>query len=210
MNRLFRSIILTLTLLAVLWLPASGATCGFNPLVAEILSLGEQDRWVNWIAELSGANPILTNDGEAFIQTRSSYVMFEPSHEPSAFTYIQNELINLGFAAGRDFWVHTYAYPYGNRYPERNWKNLILTFPGADPDLKNERILLVAHLDSISDQEQTLAPGADDNGTGSAGLLEAAAILSQFQFDRTIHLVWFSGEEYSRLGSTYFVKDYAD
>jgi hypothetical protein len=210
LNRLFRSIILTLTLLAVLWLPASGATCGYDPLVAEILSLGEQDRWVNWIAELSGASPILTNDGEAFIQTRSSYVMFEPSHEPSAFTYIQSELINLGFAAGRDFWVHTYAYPYGNRYPERNWKNLILTFPGADPDLKNERILLVAHLDSISDQEQTLAPGADDNGTGSAGLLEAAAILSQFQFDRTIHLVWFSGEEYSRLGSTYFVKDYAD
>ena len=210
LNRFLHILALTVILLGTIWTPASCETCGYNPLVDDLLSRGEQDRWVNWIAELSGARPILTSDGEAFIQTRSNDVLFDSRLGPSAFDYLQNELVNLGFVAGRDFMVHTYAYPYGDRYPEHNWKNLILTFPGADPVLKNERVLLVAHLDSTSDQEETLAPGADDNGTGSAGLLEAAVLLSQFQFDRTIHLIWFSGEEYSRLGSTYFVKDYAD
>jgi leucyl aminopeptidase len=199
-----------LILLGVIWLPVSGATCGYDPLVVEILSLADRERWVNWIAELSGAEPVPINNGEAFIQTRSSYVLFEPGDDLSAFTYIQNELVNLGFIPGRDFTIHTYAYPYGDRHPERNWKNLILTFPGADPYLQSEKVLLVAHLDSTSNQEQTLAPGADDNGTGASGLLEAAAILSQFRFDRTIHLVWFSGEEHSRLGSNHFVADYAD
>ena len=210
LNRILPSLILTFSVLLTAWAPASGETCGYDPLIAEILSLGDQERWINWIAELSGARSILTEDGEAFIQTRSSLVMFEPNLQPSAFDYLQDELVNLGFVSGRDFTVHTYDYPYGDRYPESNWKNLILTFPGVDPDLQHERVLLVAHLDSTSDQEQTLAPGADDNGTGSAGLLEAATLLSQFQFDRTIHLIWFSGEEHSRLGSTYFVKDYAD
>ena len=210
LNRLLMALILTSIVLGGGWSPARGETCGYNPLIAEMLSRGVQDRWVNWIAELSGARPILTDDGETFIQTRSNDVLFEPGLGPSAFDSIQSELVNLGFVSGRDFIVHTYAYPYGDRYPERNWKNLILTLPGTDPALKTERVLLVAHLDSTSDQEQTLAPGADDNGTGAAGLLEAATILSQFQFDRTIHLIWFSGEEHSRLGSTYFVKDYAE
>lgn len=210
LNRLLISLILTSIVLGVAWTPSNGEACGYDPLITEILSRGEQDRWISWIAELSGARPILTNDGDAFIQTRGNDSLFEPGLGPSAFDYIQSELVNLGFASGRDFTVHTYDYPYGDRYPERNWKNLILTLPGADPELQNERVLLVAHLDSTSDQEQTLAPGADDNATGSAGLLEAANILSQFQFDRTIHLVWFSGEEHSRLGSTYFVKDYAE
>ena len=209
-NRFISTLILSSFLLGMVWFPAKGGACGYDPLIAEMLAQGEKDRWVNWIAELSGARPILTDEGEAYIQTRSSYVLFEPGPEPSAFDYIQSELVNLGFVSGRDFSVHTYAYPFGDRYPERNWKNLILTFPGTDPELKNERVLLVAHLDSTSNQEDTLAPGADDNGTGAAGLLEAAAILSQFQFERTIHLIWFSGEEHSRLGSTYFVQDYAD
>lgn len=165
---------------------------------------------MNWIAELSGASAVLSADGETFITTRSNYVMFEKGSDLSAFTYLKNELVNLGFVAGRDFTVHTFAYPYGNRYPDRNWKNLILTIPGSDPNLEKEKVLLVAHLDSISNQEKTLAPGADDNGTGAACLLEAAATLLQYRFDRTIHLIWFSGEEHSRLGSSFFVNDYAD
>ena len=108
----------------------------------------------------------------------------------------------MGFAAGEEISIHTYAFPYGDRYPERNWKNLILTLPGSDPELSKERVLLVAHLDSTSDQEHTLAPGADDNASGAAGLLEAASVLRHFKFKRTLHLVWFSGEEQSRRGSS--------
>jgi hypothetical protein len=209
MLRVLQSLTLTTILIASLVQPTS-LSCGYSPQVAEILTKTNQSRWVQWIAELSGATPIQTDSGEAWIKTRSSLILFEPGREPSAFTYLKSELNKLGFTEDVDFIVHTYDFPYGDRYPDRNWKNLILTLPGSDPDLMSERVLMVAHLDSISDQEFELAPGADDNGSGAAGLLEAATVLRDQHFDRTINLIWFSGEEQSRRGSKYFVEDYAD
>jgi leucyl aminopeptidase len=184
--------------------------CKYDPNVAAMLAEAQPSRWLGWIKALSGAEPIQTSYGSEKILTRSSLVLFEPDTSPSAFDYLQDELIELGFKKGQDFAIHTYAFPYGDRYPERNWKNLILTFPGADPKLQKERVLLVAHMDSNSEQEYDLAPGADDNASGAAGLLEAAAILRHYQFGRTINLIWFSGEEKSRIGSLSFVQDYAD
>ena len=182
----------------------------YDPLVESILTETQPDRWLDWIASLSGEKPVKTAQGEGRILTRSSFVLFDPQRQPSAFDYLQEELGQLGFVKDQDFKIHTYNFPYGDRYPEKNWQNLILTFPGSDPQLQNERVLMVAHLDSISDQELTLAPGADDNASGSAGLLEAAAVLRHYQFSRTINLIWFSGEELSRVGSEHFVEDYAE
>jgi leucyl aminopeptidase len=186
------------------------STCKYDPFVAEMLNETSPSRWLAWVRALSGADPIQTENGMEKILTRSSLVLFEPDQKPSAFDYLLDELRGLGFEEGPDFHIHTYAFPYGDRYPQRNWKNIILTFPGDDPVLKKERVLLVAHMDSRSEQEYLLAPGADDNASGSAGLLEAAAILRKYRFDRTIHLIWFSGEEKSRIGSRLFVEDYSD
>lgn len=209
MSKLISILALSLFLFQTLYSPVN-LDCDYDPFVSEMLSESKQYRWMGWIRALSGADPIQTENGEEIIQTRSSLVLFEPDFSPSAFDYLVTELEKLGFVKGKDFYIHTYNYPYGERYPQRNWKNIILTFPGQDPRLKEERVLLVAHFDSTSDQECTLAPGADDNASGTAGLLEAAAILRHYQFSRTIHLIWFSGEEKSRVGSNYFVKDYAD
>ena len=211
MPRILQSLIAAALILTSVTGPAAADfQCGYDPLVANLLGQADQARWVQWIAELSGAASIQTAEGEAVIRSRSSYILFEPQYKPSAFDYLQAELENLGFSEGADFTIHTYNFPYSEKHQERNWKNLILTFPGEDPDLMNERVLLVAHLDSTSDQEQTLAPGADDNGTGAAGLLEAARLLRNAHFARTVNLIWFSGEEQSRRGSEYFVEDYAD
>lgn len=185
-----------------------GFQCGYNPHVAALLDETIQVRWVNWIAALSGKTKVTTADGDGYIRTRSSFVLFEPGHIPSAFQYVQEELEDMGFFAGKDFEVHTYNFPFEERHPDRNWKNLILTFPGKNPALAKERVLLVAHLDSTSEKEHTLAPGADDNASGAAGLLEAAAVLRHYKFERTLHLIWFSGEEQSRRGSEHFAVDY--
>ena len=188
----------------------SSLSCGFDPLVADLLAETRTERWIHWIAALSGEQPVQTDLGEGRILSRSSYVLFEPDRIPSAFNYLQEELAAMGYVKGVDFEVHTYDFPYAESHAERNWKNLILTLHGSDPEREEERVLLVAHLDSTSDQERSQAPGADDNGSGSAGLMEAASVLRHYNFDRTIHLVWFSGEEQSRRGSEYFVEDYAD
>jgi leucyl aminopeptidase len=211
MNSFYRLLTFGLALVHLFITPSlSPSSNGYDPTVNKILSESDQTRWLDWIAELSGEVPIQTAEGEEKILTRSSFVLFEPGYSPSAFDYLEDELISLGFIEGRDYEIHTYDFPYGDKYRDRNWKNLILTFQGSDPILKDERILLVAHLDSTSNQELTLAPGADDNASGSSGLLEAAAIFRHYQFKRTLSLVWFSGEEQSRLGSEYFVSDYVD
>ncbi|MFN2305177.1 MAG: M28 family metallopeptidase [Anaerolineales bacterium] len=209
MHRLFQSLLMGIIIFTNFF-PAPGIDFQYKPLVAEMLSESQQNRWLGWIKPLSGESKIQTEWGDSRILTRSSMVMFEANQTPSAFTYIQDQLKVLGFKQGEDFQVHTYAFPYDARHSDRNWKNLILTIPGKDPALKKDRVLLIAHLDSTSNQEQNFAPGADDNASGVAGLLEAAAILRYYKFERTIHLIWFSGEEQSRLGSQYFVKDFAD
>lgn len=203
--------ILSAVVLLLTHISASSTTsCDYDPVVADLLTETRQDRWIDWIASLSGEQPVQTNKGEGRIRSRSSYVLFEPDRIPSAFNYLQEELAAMGYVKGKDFDVHTYDFPYAERHAERNWKNLILTLPGSDPDRQDERVLLVAHLDSTSDQERSQAPGADDNGSGSAGLMEAAEVLRHYNFGRTIHLIWFSGEEQSRRGSEYFIEDYAD
>jgi leucyl aminopeptidase len=211
MARIIPSLSIAALILSALVSPAAADfQCGYDPLVADLLDQADQARWVQWIAELSGAAPIQTAEGEATITSRSSHILFEPSYQPSAFDYLIAELEQLGFEEHSDFIIHTYDFPYSEKYHDRNWKNLILTFPGENPNLRDERVLLVAHLDSMSEQETTLAPGADDNATGAAGLLETARLLRDAHFARTINLIWFSGEEQSRRGSEYFVEDFAD
>jgi len=210
MSRIFLTLLMGFTLFSLAFTTIPQTKDHYDPVVAQMLTESQSNRWVDWIKALSGEVPVRTADSEGKILTRSSYVLFEPESAPSAFTYLQEELIRLGFTEGKDYFIHTYDFPFGDRHPQRNWKNLVLTIPGTHPVLKNERVLLVAHLDSTSGQEWTLAPGADDNASGSAGLLEAAALFRRYRFDRTIHLVWFSGEEQSRRGSESFVIDYAD
>jgi len=211
MLRIVQSFSIAAIILATLIAPpVLNVECDYDPLVADLLAQTDQTRWVQWIAELSGEEPIQTADGEDVITSRSSLILFEPAYQPSAFDYMISELEQMGFAENTDYAVHTYDYPYSEDFQERNWKNIILTFPGEDPKLMNDRVLLVAHLDSTSDQETLLAPGADDNATGAAGLLEAAYLLRNAHFARTINLIWFTGEEQSRRGSESFVEDYAD
>ncbi len=208
-----RRLILVLAVLLCIHplLPQGNLACRkYDPVVADILAAGEQDRWMDWIAALSGARPVRTDEGSGLIKTRYSFTMFNGSQSPNAFTYVINQLEQMGFNTGEDIEIHNTGFPFGDRHPDRNWKNLILTFPGSAAQDNTERVLLVAHLDSTSGNPSVLAPGADDNASGAAGLLEAAYRLRHFRFDRTIHLIWFTGEEQSRVGSEAFVADYGD
>jgi len=75
--------------------------------------------------------------------------------------------------------------------------NVIATQTGTKyPD---EYIVMGGHYDSYT--YSGLEPGADDNASGTAGVLEIARILSQYEFDRTIIYCAFSGEEYGLYGS---------
>jgi Peptidase family M28/FlgD Ig-like domain len=66
-------------------------------------------------------------------------------------------------------------------------------------------VVVGAHYDSTSEIPTTTAPGAEDNGSGTASVLHLAEIFSTYSTERTIHFVCFSGEEQGLFGSQYYV-----
>lgn len=74
----------------------------------------------------------------------------------------------------------------------------------------SEYIVLGGHLDSIVGWFGTgRAPGADDNASGSASLLEAMRVLlTQPQPQRTVEFMWYAGEESGLLGSAQIAETY--
>ena len=81
--------------------------------------------------------------------------------------------------------------------------NAVAILKGTDAN--DKRVYVVSgHLDSrVTDVMNRIsdAPGANDDGSGVAGVIEAARIMSQFKFAATIIFVAVSGEEQSLLGS---------
>lgn len=75
----------------------------------------------------------------------------------------------------------------------RPFRNVIATRRGLGPRL--ERVALLAHYDTVAG-----TPGADDNASGVALLLEVASLLSQLRFERTIHFIGATLEENEREG----------
>ncbi len=69
--------------------------------------------------------------------------------------------------------------------------------------------IVCAHHDSTSNASdpRTIAPGADDNASGTAAVLEAARVLSQYRFKHTLRFVTFSAEEQGLVGSYYYVAE---
>ena len=91
--------------------------------------------------------------------------------------------------------------------------NVIGVLEGSDPVLKNENIVIGAHYDHLGrGGSGSLAPtsgdihhGADDNASGTAGLLELARVFSAQRPKRTLIFIAFGGEEEGLLGSAYYV-----
>jgi carboxypeptidase Q len=89
-----------------------------------------------------------------------------------------------------------------------NGFNLIAEIPGTDPVLKDEVVILGAHFDSVA-----YSPGATDNATGSAAMMEAMRILKAIGVKprRAIRIALWGGEEQGLLGSRTYVREhYAD
>lgn len=85
--------------------------------------------------------------------------------------------------------------------------NVVGLLRGSDPVLANEYLVLGAHYDHIGvDAWGRVGCGADDNGSGSAGLVEIAEAMALAKPKRSILFVWFSAEEDGLLGSEEFAE----
>ena len=95
--------------------------------------------------------------------------------------------------------------------------NVVVVIPGSDPALAREYLALGAHFDHLGEDpgglslalegaKKCIHPGADDNASGTALVLELARQLREHPPRRSILLLHFSGEEVGLQGSAYWSK----
>ncbi len=118
------------------------------------------------------------------------------SHYADVANWARDQLNTLGYDAR----VQTIAVQSQVSY------NVVADKPGAGSGTRGI-VFVVGHLDSvnIAGGPSDVAPGADDNGSGSAGVLEIARVLKDHPATHDLRLVLFGGEEQGLHGSTQYV-----
>lgn len=111
--------------------------------------------------------------------------------------------------------AYYHDFTYG-KTEERTTHNILAVLPGKDKQLKNEYIVVGSHYDHLgmggkgsgSRRPDTLAvhPGADDNASGDAVVLELARHFKKVGSPRSIIFAFFGAEEQGLVGSKYFVE----
>lgn len=88
--------------------------------------------------------------------------------------------------------------------------NVIGIHPGSDEELKNEYVILGAHLDHVGQQgKEIYFPGANDNASGSSAVLEIARAFAEqeIETERSIIFALFSNEESGLEGAKYLAEN---
>ena len=91
-----------------------------------------------------------------------------------------------------------------------NVVNIVATLPGTQAESKDRYVVVSGHYDSICspyDDTQCDAPGASDDASGTAAVMEMARVMSKYQFDATIVFLAVAGEEQGLLGSTHWAEE---
>ncbi len=153
----------------------------YDPLVQQIVQQVSEETFCSIIGSL-----------EAF-QSR----FWSSDSFPAARDWAIAEFESMGYE------VEVQTFPvYSLGYSE----NLIVTVPGwLHP---GQEWIIGAHLDSGSDPEG-IYPGADDNASGSAAVLEAARTMQPYRFAYTVKFALWGAEEAGLVGSSYYVAEAA-
>ena len=95
------------------------------------------------------------------------------------------------------------------RHPEGKTCNVAGMIEGSDPKLKNEVIIIGAHLDAVGNAGGLLVDGGLDNASGVIDIMAAARALaaSGIKMKRTILFLLIGGEEVGLLGSKYYTEN---
>ena len=125
----------------------------------------------------------------------------------AARRWIKRELEACSSATGGRLQVafEEHLEPVGPRVPQPTpIVNVVATLPGTDP-LSRERLYVVSgHYDSMPSDvldSGSDAPGANDDASGVAAVMEMACVMAGHRFDATLVFIAFAGEEQGLLGA---------
>ena len=125
---------------------------------------------------------------------------------------VQDWLYDTYFKMGFDtVFLHDFVFMYHDTLRETSDNVIAIQRGTVYPD---EYVVCGAHYDSYNNSpghpDSLRAPGADDNASGTAGILETARLLSRCTFERSVIYCGWAGEEANLQGSAAFAKDCAD
>lgn len=134
--------------------------------------------------------------------------------------YVGAQFKRLGLKPGGDSDTYIQRYPLtkapapGTRTPPtpaESAPNSVGILPGTDPILRDEYIVVSAHMDhvgtSATSPKDSIWNGADDDASGTAGVLALAEAFAQAPTKRSIIFLTVSGEEHGLWGSSWFASN---
>ena len=158
-----------------------------NPIIQNILNDVRIDSLTKFVNELSGQKLGSINGVSDTIHSRHKD---SPDNE-KAFQYINQKFADFGLQ------VDTLQF-------SSTGKNIVAILPGTL--YPGKKYIIGAHYDNMPPFPNFLsAPGADDNASGVAAVLEAARIFSQYSFPFTINFALWDEEEQGLIGSSAWV-----
>ena len=142
------------------------------------------------IQEISG-NTTFEYNGTQSVSTR----YYSTADKTLVGDYLADKLTGYGYSVEFDAFI-------SGSTPCRN---IVATKTGTTyPD---EYVVVGGHYDSVSENAPVLAPGAEDNGSGTASVMEIARISAGHDFERSVQFVLFDSEEQGLYGSYHFVNE---
>ncbi len=172
-------------LLLIILLGIQSALYSQSPTVQAVINETNIDSLLYFVEELSGEVPTIIGGSPYTIVSRNKN---QPSNNMAA-NYIKQKLNSYGLVTYDQNFSSTgrnvYGVQLGSLYP-------------------NKKYIICAHYDDMP--SGTIAPGADDNASGTAAVIEAARIFTQYNSKYTIIYALWDEEEQGLIGSAYYAQ----
>ena len=130
----------------------------------------------------------------------------------AARDWLYAEFLKAAQQSGGRMTVEKQAFeqPKAARVPQpTTLTNIVATLKGTQPESVNRVYVVSGHYDSMCTSPTDArcdAPGANDDASGTAAVLEMARVMAKYKFEATIVFMTVAGEEQGLLGSTYFAE----
>jgi hypothetical protein len=179
-----------------------GTSLGFLLYSSPIAISGDQT------PEVSAYNPVI----DSIVQNVSLQSLYRYNYDLQNFSsrYLLAPELNLSadyiyseYAANPGVVVESQYFMYNG-----NWvRNIIATIPAFN-NANATTYILGGHYDSYSNSNpMATAPGADDDGSGTAAAMEAARVLSGYKLNATVVLAAWTAEEFGLHGARFYAKE---
>ena len=200
------------TLLASVLAIAAGASTAAAPPAPELTR--HQAEIDKIVAEISPKRIQAYVDKLVSFQTRHtmSDTVSDTTGIGAARRWIKSELERCGAASGGRLQVEfdTSITPVSARISKpTELVNVVATLPGSQAESKDRMYVVSGHYDSRNTDvmnSTSAAPGANDDASGTAAVMEMACVMSHYKFDATLVFMTVAGEEQGLLGARHWAE----